>query len=70
MNSPFWIVISEMRGPASWPCRHSTQSSAIAEATRLTREHGGTFFVLEAQIVVRRQDVVVKRLGDDTEIPF
>lgn len=70
MNQPFWIVVSGARGPASWPCKHTTQSTAIAEATRLTREHGGEFYVMEAQIVVRKSDVVVKRLADDMEIPF
>lgn len=70
MDQPFWIVVSAERGPASWPCKHASQGIAIAEATRLTRAYGGKFYVMEAQIVVQKQDVVVKRLADDMEIPF
>jgi hypothetical protein len=69
-TQPFWIVVSAERGPAAWPCKHATQQFAIDEATRLARAHGGKFFVMEAQIVAQKQDVVVKRLADDMEIPF
>lgn len=68
--TPFWIVVSDSRGPACWPCRHTSQDSAIAESVRLTRTNGGKFYVMEAQLVTEKRDVVTRRLADDMEIPF
>lgn len=67
---PFWIVVSEARGPANWPLRHPTQDSAIAESVRLARSNGGAFYVMEAQMVTEKRDIVTRRIADDQEIPF
>lgn len=69
-ENPFWIVVSESRGTVTWPYRHITQQGAIAEAVRLCREHGGKFYVFEAQHSISKQDVVVRVLSTGDDIPF
>ncbi len=72
-NKKFWIVMSEMRGPASYPYRHETESAAFSESVRLAREHGGKFFVMECIGASARLDVVTHKFnrdGSDDEIPF
>jgi len=68
--SPFWIVVGENNGPSRWPFRHPTQDAAIAESVRLARTIGGNFFVMEAQVFTRKNDVTVTRIADDSNIPF
>ena len=70
MDKPFWIVVSESRGPASHTYKHATQSAAIVEACRLCREHGGVFYVMEAQVKASRNDVAVTNLLTGDDIPF
>lgn len=46
--------------------KHNTYQSAKAEAERLTREHGGTFHVLEHRASAKRIDVELT----EVEKPF
>lgn len=69
-TTPFWIVVSQARGPAQWPYRHATQTDALNEAVRLCKSTGSEFYVFEAKVSVRKSDIVVKRLADYSDIPF
>lgn len=47
MSDLFYIVVSDERGPGSYPHRHCTLTAAQTEAKRLAREKRGVkFFVL------------------------
>lgn len=72
----FWMVYGLHQGAPT--VRHKTEASAVAEAQRLARSHGGVeFFVLEASHRVVKNEVIVEPLGDrypsdpyDDGIPF
>lgn len=70
MTNKFWIVVSETRGPSDWPCRHTSEVSAFAEAERLARTCSGKFFVMEAKGAAAKMDVQVARFGSDDDILF
>lgn len=69
-TNKFWIVVSDQRGPASWPCRHTSEESAFREAERLAFENPGKFFVMEAIGASIRNLVRTSRFDHDNEIPF
>lgn len=68
--SQFWIVVGENNGPSSWPYRHTSEQSAITEAVRLAKSADGKFFVFEAKFSAVKNDVLLKRLSDNEELPF
>lgn len=70
MTSKFWIVVSDGRGPATWPYRHMSEADAFTEAQRLARTSTGRFFVMEAIGASEKNDVTTVRYLDGTEIPF
>lgn len=70
MTAKFWIVVSDQRGPATWPYRHMTEISAFEEAQRLARTLTGRFFVMEAMGASEKNDVKTVRYTDHDEIPF
>ena len=70
MTKKFWIVVSEARGPASWPCKHLTESLAFHEAERLARNNGGKFFVMEAKGAAAKVEIQTARFDDNDDIPF
>lgn len=55
----FWLVWKEGTTPNY---KHGSYKSAVAEAERLAREHGGTFHVLEHRATAVRIDVVVRQV--------
>ena len=65
----FWVVMGTM-GLSHSPYRHLSEQAAFTEAERLSRQHGGTFFVLEAKGASARIDVKSERFNDSEEIPF
>lgn len=70
MTAKFWIVVSDCRGPATWPHRHMSESDAFNEAQRLARTGLGRFFVMEAIGASEKNDVKTVRYTDHDEIPF
>jgi hypothetical protein len=70
MSGRFWIVVSDGRGPAAWPFKHTTEADAFTEAQRLARNNTGRFFVMEAIGSSEKKDVTTVRYLDGTEIPF
>ena len=70
MTAKFWIVVSDGRGPATWPYRHMTEEAAFTEAQRLARTLPGRFFVMEAIGASEKNDVKTVRYTADDEIPF
>jgi len=70
MTSKFWIVVSDGRGPATWPHKHMTEVEAFTEAKRLASTSTGRFFVMEAIGASEKNDVKTVRYVDHDEIPF
>lgn len=65
----FWVVMGT--GVLSHsPFRYMSESAAFREAERLTRMHGGTFFVLEAKGASARTDIQTLKFEESEEIPF
>lgn len=64
----FWIVVSEANGMARYPSKHTTEDSAVKEAERLARLHGGRFYILEARGYAARNDVTTKQF--EAPLPF
>ena len=52
----FWMVWSE--GSRNVTYKHESEASARAEAERLTKAHGGKFYVLQSVACCERNDVV------------
>lgn len=65
----FWVVMGE-RGLSHSPFHHFSEEAAFREAERLSRMHGGTFFVLDAKGAAARNDVRVEKFDGREEIPF
>lgn len=67
--APFWLVWNPNgRSPTF---RHHTESSAIAEAERLAKEHpGGTFIVLESICARRVDSMLCIDMRGGSDIPF
>jgi hypothetical protein len=71
MTARFWIVVSDQRGPSTWPHRHMVEEFAFSEAQRLAALNPGTrFFVMAAIGASESNNVKTVRYTDNDEIPF
>lgn len=68
MQEPeFYLVWQERSGCCTPTYKHSTYQGAKTECERLTRQNGGTFYVLAHMATATKQDIIFKEVD---RIPF
>lgn len=67
MQSEFYLIWREGSNSGTPTYKHTSYDSARDECKRLTRLHGGTFYILRHVATATRNDVIFDELDD---IPF
>jgi|GEM_PF-513119 len=67
----FFLVWKEGSESHTPTYKHSSYEKALEESIRLTRKHGGKFYVLAHTATVEKDDIKISELNRiDDDIPF